>query len=79
MKRIRKSVMHPGNARLRYHEIFGHGQKTGAGIRWWVTWEQVAQLGKHRSPPLPSPVWLLTSAATFGQRVTGSRSTTRMW
>ena len=68
MKRIRKSVMHPCNARLRYHEVFGHGQKTGGGIRWWVTWEQTAQLRKHRSPPVPSAqqAWPLTSAATFG-------------
>ena len=44
MKRVRKSVMHPGQARLLYRSVFEHAQALGGGIRWWVQWEQEAQL-----------------------------------
>jgi len=36
--------MHKGNATLRFKDIFGTEVLKGNGVRWWIKWEQIAQL-----------------------------------
>ena len=43
---ITSMFQHPGNARVLFVEVFGEAAKGGGGVRWWISWEQMAQMEK---------------------------------
>ena len=44
MKQWRKMIMHGGSACLLFEEVFGRKPAKGAGVRWYIKWEQVGQI-----------------------------------
>lgn len=44
MNKITLMFAHPGNARLVFFGEFSVAAKSGGGVRWWISWEQLLQI-----------------------------------